>query len=81
MAELQFKREHCMTPREMRAYWDELHTPLWGPCHLSSQRIEMRSKKPTRVTAGPAVDYKIGRGFTNQTFTELENGFILVTPA
>ena len=77
MAKLEFKREICMLPREMRAYWDERNTPLYGPLSLASRRI---SEKPS-VAAWVRKNSSPGRGFKSQAFTELPNGVILAQAA
>lgn len=44
-ARQQIKREHFMSHREMRRYWDEPRAPLYGPLRLFS-RWQMLRRRP-----------------------------------
>ena len=41
-AEQQIKREHFMSHREMRVYWDEPRAPLYGPCSMVSNWLKYK---------------------------------------
>ena len=45
MAWIEFKKEHFMSHREMRRYWNEFHGPNYGSLCLASRWLETRKRK------------------------------------
>ena len=52
-AKLEFKREFFMSHREMRAYWGEPHSPLYGPMRLFSKWLNFRKSALRKRDKGP----------------------------